>query len=548
MTELRTGFLSGPTEYRGMFGEGQQRRTLIGRLVALAILVVTLPISVWPGLAFSLPLAAIVALVTNESVTGDLLGKLTQKWVWAMRRWRGTDRFIPYSDDALEQAQATPRRRARQRAISAVRQMPDGAVGLGWLENRPGKVGIAWHRPTDKCEYLSVAWEVDGRMRGFESRDSLNHSSQLYGEFLASLGGDFSLCRQVQTLTRILPPNAVHHAVWARDNMDWELAARGQAGARVLRSHEQVLDTAIAIGTAQRHFIVLRFDVDDDFRAHARRYGKGEQAWRTLMEHEIEALSRRLNVSGQGSARPLTARQVAAFIRHAQNPTFELDRVDNIDPNNFGVMSFDKRSAYITHDQPMSEVAGVPVRYYSATARITADVLDAQLRNMFWVNDWLTNMPEPIVRSMSFHMRIVPARVARAKAMADLTMDAAELEAKRRAGSLATNDSEAKQLAAAIRADELRPGTGHHGLEWMMCLTVTATSEEELARHTRILAEVASTSLGIRRLTWCRNTQSVAAGYTWPIARGLEAHKTGGWGNKVEGAIARVDQDKDSRV
>lgn len=171
--------------------------------------------------------------------------------------------------------------------------------------------------------------------------------------------------------------------------------------------------------------------------------------------------------------------------------------------------------------------------------------MDAEARNMFWLNDWITNLPEPIVRSMSFHVRVVPARIARDLARQDETMDAAELASKREAGSLATDEAQARRVAAAMRGDDLRPGTGFHGIEWMGFLTVTATTAEELERHTRIMTERAGTNLGIRRLEWCRNFQSTAAGFNWPIARGLSPHRISSVGSWVEGAISRVDQDKE---
>jgi hypothetical protein len=414
---------------------------------------------------------------------------------------------------------------------------------MGWLQYGAGQVGIAWHEPLDgSVPYLSVAFEVNGRMRGFESLHKLNISTQNWGAFLAALGGDFSLCHYIQVVTRVLPPNTVLHEAWAAQNVDRGLATRGDVGRDLFASYQQVLDAASAIGTVQRHFVVARYDLDSDFIGRAKRLGEGAEGMRRLMASEVPSMTRGLANAGVGQVRPLTARQVAAFMRHAQNPSHELDRVSDIDPTNFGVRGRDTRGFQVTQDDVLN-VDGV--NWYTATARIEAEQVDAGEKNMFWINGWLVDMPEPIVRSMSFHMRIVPARIARAHARSDETVDLAELEALRKSGSMATDDAEARRFAAAQRAEDLRPGSGHHGIEWMGFVTVTATTPEELERHTRMIAERASTHLGVRRLEWCRQYQSTAAGYTWPIARALTPHKAASFGSRVEGAIARMDVEGD---
>lgn len=543
MTTLRTGYLTGPNGYRSTwFGSTQQRRSRVGGGIAVALLLVAILVDPLGGLIVGGVLGGAIMLLVNPTVSGDLLSKVQARRRWNMRVKRGVDRFEPYSDAAWHAAIDSPKKGRLQR-LARIRQMPDGAAGMGWLQNSARQVGIAWHEPPDgSTPYLSVAFEVDGRMQGFESLESLNASTQRWGGFLSSLGGDFSLCRYIQVLTRVLPPNTVLHEAWAAEHVDRELAGRGRVGTDLFTSYQQVLDTAAAIGTVQRHFVIARFDLDGDFVARAKRLGEGVVGMRRLMSSEVGSLTRSLSVAGVGRVRPLTARQVAAFIRHAQNPSRELDRVSDVEANHFGVPSHDTRALYVTHDDALG-VDGI--HWYSATARIEAEQVDAGAKNMFWINGWLVDMPESIVRSMSFHMRVVPARVARAHARSDETVDAAELAALHKSGSVATDDAEAKRFAAAQRAEDMRPGSGYHGIEWMGFVTVTATTPVELERHTRMVAERASTHLGVRRLEWCRDYQSVAAGYTWPIARALTPHKSATFGARIEGAIARMDVDGD---
>lgn len=539
MSELRTAFLTGPNEYRSaVFGDASQRRTRLGYAAAAGVLIFALRIDPFKGLVVGGLVGIAIILLLNPTVSGDLLSKLVARYRWRQRVRSGADRFVPY-DEARAKEIFAKGNKGMRRDLGALRAMPDGCDGMGWLRCGVDETGIAWHEPLDgSTPYLSVAFEVGGRMQGFESVERLNFSTQRWGAFLATLAGDFSLCRYVQVVTRILPPDAAYHEVWARDHMDRDLAHHA-GGRTLLRSYEEVLAEASSIGTVQRHYIVLRYDIDGDFTTRAARYAPGIEGWRILMDAEVAAAERGLRNAGVGTVQPLTARSVAAFIRHAQDPSHPIDQRSDIDVTNFGVPSFDTRAMYVTND--MGDPEG-KLHWYSATARVTAENMDAGLKNMLWVNGWLVDMPEPIVRTMSFHMRIVPARTARALARSDETADLAEYNKAARKGIL-DSEVEARQAASRQRAEDLRPGSGHHGIEWLGFVTVTAASPMELDRHSRMVAERASTQLGVRRLEWCRDYQSVAAGFTWPIARALHPHKRASLGTRVDGAIARLDTE-----
>lgn len=535
MTDLNFGYLAGAGEYRSVLGSGPQRRYRIGLVIGVCVLIVgTLINMVW-GLIIGLAVIGVLALLLNPSTSGDLLAKMVSRVRWQRRRSLGINRFIPYTQDAWEAA-AQLGGRKRRRARRALRSLPDGAAGMGWLVSERGRSGVAWHYTPHGEQYLSVAFEVEGRMKGFESNGTLNYASARFGAFLAAKGSDFALARYVQTMTRVLPPDAVHHEAWAAEAIDTDLASRDQLGAELVGSYRDVLAAAAAIGTVQRHFVIVRYDIDAAFRSSAARYGKGVNAMRELMDVEVAALTRDLAGAGLGRVRPLTARQVAALIRHSQCPSFEIDRVSDLEPMGFGIASRDTRTMTVTSDELLQ------VEWFTATARIEAPNLDATTRTVFWLHGLVTNLQEPVVRTVAFHQRIIPVRIARQRARNDLVMDGAELAAKRKKGSIATEEVEALEGAAAQRNADLTPGSGHHGTEWIGFITVTATSQKELAFHTRLIAERAANELGVQRLVWCRDAQSTAAGATWPIARGLHAHRGAGVGAKLEGAIARVDE------
>lgn len=541
MSELRTAYLSGPRTYRSdWFSTPERRRQLIGYGIAVAVVLLGGIVgALIPALIGSAVIALVVAVLTSGPKGAEkLLDKLVARARWSRRVRRGVDAFEPYDEAATARLLSEHGRKAL-RQIARYRAMPDGCSGMGWLQSAPNVAGIAWHETLDGSNpYFSVAFEVGGRMQGFESIDHLNRATAAWSGFLAAMGSEFSLCNYVQVLTRVLPPHTVLHEKWIREHYDPSLADRGEHGRNLLASYEQVLTRSASIGTMQRHFVVLRFDLNADFIARARRYGEGVLGWREMMNSEIESATRRLQVAGVGSVKVLTARQVAAFIRHAQDPTLELDRVADVDVTNFGISSRDTRAMHITADTAPGHEG---LHWYSATARIEAHHIDAAAKNMFWINGWLVDMPEPIIRTMSFHMRVIPAATARAAARKEETADVAEAQAVARSGSLAIDELEARYLAVRQRANDMRPGSGHQGIEWMGFVTVTAESVISLERHTRMVAERAATQLGINRLVWCRDFQSTASGFTWPIARALTPYRMTSFGARINGAVARID-------
>ena len=74
---------------------------------------------------------------------------------------------------------------------------------------------------------------------------------------------------------------------------------------------------------------------------------------------------------------------------------------------------------------------------------------------------------------------------------------------------------------------DLAAGSQNHGIEWLMYVTVTATSARELAHRKRIVEERAQTDMAIARLNWMDSFHSAAMGATWPLGRGIKVRGSG---------------------
>ncbi len=125
------------------------------------------------------------------------------------------------------------------------------------------------------------------------------------------------------------------------------------------------------------------------------------------------------------------------------------------------------------------------------------------------------------IRSVSFHMHLVPAAQAKAAARQDVVRDAAGLYAQQKKGVIVSDEAQGLLGLAERRRRDLAAGSHHHGVSWIGYVTITAATREDLAQASRRLESVCDTGLGIDRLDWQDSFQGAASGTTWPIGRGL---------------------------
>lgn len=513
--------LGGEAGHRSFFGGVQSRGRIIGLGSAFVLGLVLTPLMGWPAIAIAATIAGVTMLLTARTHRGTIADRARARRRWRMRRTDGTDIFVPYSvatwDQALEAHAQAERRRERKAAaldLAAIRANPDGADGLGWLESAIGAPGIAWHAPIGEQPYLSVAFAMEGQHRGIDSISAMNRATESWGQFLASRAAAGSLARRVQTLTRVVPADTALQEFWTMANID------PAAPVEAVMSYEQVLRRTGAGAMVQRHFVIVSWPITATFESEARRYGNGRDGWRALMAHEIDSVQRGLFDARMGTVEPLSARRVTALMLHQQNPNRPVDQVVDVDPATTGIASMDEFSAHVVYGV---DEHGEPVQWWHRTARIEAHALTNAPRGSLWALGLLVGRELQFVRSISFHMSLVPASAARAAAIRDVTRDQAEVLAKTKKGRVDVDGTVATMSAARSRTDDLVAGSGHHGVSWVGYVTVSARRRDELARNCRQLEEAASTEAGIEHLLWMDSYQAAASGTTWPLGRGIQS-------------------------
>jgi hypothetical protein len=535
MTDTRTRatvrYLGGETGHRSFFGgtHSRTRIALIGLFIAVGM--VLTPLIGWPGLVIGIVGCGVTFLVTARTHRGSIAERRARRSRWSNRVRRGIDAFEPFdvaswdqAEQALHDAHSSPRRGRRQRvweaqrALTAIRSNPDGSDGMGWLQHGRGEPGIAWHAPTGETAYLSVTFVVTGQLRGIESTSVMSRAADGWGAFLASRAAASSLVNAVQTMTRVLPADTAMQEFWVASSLDATVPEDA------IRSYEEVLRLTGEDAMVQRHFITVSWPLTLAFRDAAAKYGDERDGWRGLMVDEIASTMRGLYEARLGTVEFLTARQTAAVILHQQNPSRPIDFVADIDPARLGIRSHDEFSAHFVDG--IDPISGSTVEWWHRTAAIRAEALATAPRTQLWLLDLLIGRDLGFIRSVSFHIRLIPANDAKAAARQDLVRDAAESLSRHEAGRFDTDDTDVAMTAAHRRQQDLTAGSHHHGAAWVGYVTISARTRDELARSSRQLEETCATSLGIDRLEWMDSYQSAASGTTWPIGRGISAGRT----------------------
>lgn len=523
----RASVLGGESAKRGFFGGGPSRRrttALVGSTAVGLVLVLWLDMV---GVVLAVVIVATAVLAASGRAGHSPLERLVARQRLRDGRRRGTDVFEPFDSERWDELVQAGDRRSRKQA-AAMRQMPDGADGMGWLDLRSGVPGVAWHVPFGEESYLSVAFEISGQLQGLESQASVDAAAEAFGRFQASLGSLSSLATGVQTLTRVLPPDSALHERWVLDQLDHG------APPVLLRSYDELVRHMSAGAMVQRHFVVVRWPRSAQFDAAAARYGQGRDGWRLLMRDEVESVARRLQVARLGTVRVLTARQTAAVIRHMQNPSWPVDQVSDVDATNFGQAGRNERDAHVVIAPGPS---GALETWYHRTAMLPAEGLAVAARDSLWVMPILTGLRAPVIRTLSFNRIIVPTGKATRDARNDVVADQADRISRQRSGKLADDETDVRLSAAQRRRNDLRPGSGHAGVEWVTHLTVSARSRDELEANVRLVSEACETGLGQEWLRWMDSYQSAASGLTWPIARGIESTRQT-FGDRLERRLA----------
>ncbi|WP_245734277.1 SCO6880 family protein [Lentzea jiangxiensis] len=490
--------LGGEISRRGLLGSlSTPAYVALGAATALAVvswLVVGDVAGALGGIAILAGTYTLVRLWGRRSIAATLL----RAWWWRRRRLRGETTFIApvaarESDpqDLLGPLWALP--------TPLGRVEPLNLTGTAWEH-----MFILWHHNPGERAYLTVLLEVQGHASALRTDRSYETASMRYGVLLAQLAKAGSFLRGVQQINRIVPHDAAPH----REFVSRRLSTRPGLQALV-ESYEELVDATAATAEQHRNYLVARFPLTTEFYDEAQNYGAGSTGWAGLVREELARLADLAVRAELSRPQVLGEQRTCAVLRSLQDPGWPIDQHEGVRWNNCWQSYTTEPDRLVVND-----------RWHTRTAFLPRDGIAAAPLGARWLAPLLTAVTPSVIRTLSVRMEFVPDRVARARARADVAQDSASLLDDGKKGRVDDGTDSVMLSASQRRLHDLAPGSGYHGVDWSMAISVTSPDPAELRRACMRVANEAAQS-ALTDLDWQDRAHDTAVLSTYPLARGM---------------------------
>lgn len=493
MTALTTGILGGEDRAKraGLQNPVIRWTVIIGLLLGFGLLFHLIGVLIGGGLGVAVYVASL-ASGGDQSALHNWEAKLR----WRRQTRMGFDTFIPVAQRPVNCQPGTLE-------WNAYRDWPDGIDEWEWLGDRADGPGISYHAAPEGVLYFAVTFRVDGALVGLAGDNELETAQTAFGHLMEGWASRQKLVTALQITTRMLPSRTELHQAWMMRQLD------PATPRELVADYAELLRTMASGRLVQRHYVTIRWDKTDRFDAEAVEHAKGRAGWEALLLAQVDSARQRLVDAGYNRVEVQTAPQLAAAIRHLQNPSFHPDQTADLTATGMYRASQEQETSVTTDGA-----------WVHRTAQFAVDGIETAERDGLWLHPLLGGLESQVYRTVSIHIVLVPAADAKAAAKRDAVRDRAEIHAAQEKGSAASDETEVSLTAAQRRKRNLRPGTGHHGATWagFVTITVPAGSSVPLAASA---VEEAADACGINRLAWCDKWQAAAQCRTWPMARAL---------------------------
>lgn len=487
---MRTSVLGGDVVSRGFFGP------LSRPAIAAVGVVVVLTVVLWLGLGGVL------------GTTGGFVllgGGVAAVYPWGGRRAaaeRGLRqvRYVRCRIRGLHRFDPAARVPVGKRPTWPV-PPPLGSVWPLDLRDTPHRdMFVLHHHNPGEQAYLSVLIQVDGHAGAPLSEQD---ASARYGTLLSQLAQGGSFITGLQQICRIGPHDPAGHRAFVAARLSTRNSSR-----RFASWYDGLVGDVTRGAPQHRNYVAVRFPVTGEFRAAARRYGPGDAGWAGLVRAELADFVRRAGPAGLTRPRVLGEHRACAVLRSLQDSGFPLDQHEGVRwPGCWQPYVAGRRCLVVNG------------KWFSRTAVVPRDAVTPIPRGPRWPAELLAEPGPPLIRTLSVRMELVPAAVARARALRDARTDNATRHTRTTSRGEDSVD-ETVLSGSQRRVRDLAPGSGHHGVEWAMAISVTARDPGELSRACARITDVAA-NCGLTRLDWQDTWHDAAAIMTLPLARGM---------------------------
>ena len=514
--------VGGEVSRRGLWGGNRTGPEWIGLSIALVsgmAAIIALSDVIVLGLILGTAIIGLgVVLTTPSKITGyrSLGALLVERHHQRSRRKNKTATFVPvkFRDQTrMVKAGKADRARADEKGMIEVpvthrnnAPLMVGTVRPFTVQTPTGPMTVFRHGGRIKTPYYTVTVEVMGSSSGIREENREDSAYVARGQFLARMARRQSLITHVQTLSRAVPMDSTDHLRWIKDKQ-----AQG-INRLLITSYGDLVQTLQSRSEQHRTYETFRIPRSAALSLKASKLGGGDTGLGLAIHQEIRtALAQAQMMGGIQDYRTLGPEQMAALLRHLQDPDFDIDDDENADLADCW--------QHLDGDSSDTSVV-INGHWHTRTGYVPASAFSPEAIPVSALQSLVSGIQPAVVHTVSMVMELSDARTARGKARTDAAMDQAKGKEVAKSGVVTDGSEEVLMGASSQRLLDLKPGSGHHGAAYALYISYSVESEDELLA-TADLIEAAAADAGIEFIDWMDHRNDLALITTMPFTRGI---------------------------
>ncbi|MCT9626745.1 hypothetical protein HWD94_16670 [Pseudarthrobacter equi] len=514
--------VGGEVSRRGLFGgnrTGPEWAALsLTVLIAVAALLASGSNRLLGMIFAAVILLAGVALTTPNKMTGHRsLGALyIEARHKRARRKNKTLTFVPVKFRELTRlvkAGKAERARADEKGMIEVpvRHRNNAPLMVGnvrsfTVHTPAGPMTVFRHQGKIKEPYYTVTLEIMGSSSGIREENREDSGYVARGQLLARLARRQSLVSHVQSLSRAVPMDSADHLIWIKKRCATNVPRV------LLESYGDLVEAVQSCSEQHRTYETFRVPRSETLRRRAEQLGGGDEGVGHAIYQEVRSAMAQASMMGSiRDFRPLGPEQMAALLRHLQDPDFDIDDYEDAD-------LMDCWQHLDGGASPMALV--VNGHWHTRTGYVPASAFSPEAIPVSALQSLISGIQPAVVHSVSMVIEIEDARKARGRARTDAAMDRAKEKQVAKSGVVTDGTEEVLMGASSQRLRDLKPGSGHHGASYALYISYSVESEDEILSTADVI-EAAAADAGIEFIDWMDQRQDLALITTMPFTRGI---------------------------
>ena len=399
---------------------------------------------------------------------------------------------------------------------------------------------ILWHHNPGERSYFQIIMSVQGQAEGLRSNERWAQNQAAYSEsVLNAAARDTVFTRSLQLVLRVVPADLDPHEQWLEREVAKLPPDRAAQLEPAIVSYGHLIDDARPLSEEPYSYLSIAIPENGRLMAEASRIARSKNATAEggvaqVIRDEAARIQRALQSAGFGRVDVLGEQRACAVMRAMINPSFALDRHQGAGWRNW-IPTF-----FGGHDSVLVRASTDPDRrdeyWHTRVGVIPPSKIPPVQLGPAWLTPLLSRVepdpgdpgdglpPSPTMRTIAVRMDLVPARIARQATKRHATNDAAKAIELQQKGQISDGSEEVLSSSSARRREDLKAGTGYHGVIWSMAVAVTGRDADDLDRACDRVTAAAGDS-AIPEIRWCTDHHDIALFWTLPLGRGLARTK-----------------------